>query len=120
MEDTQTKNKLFIGSLNSKPNHAVLLEHFEQFGEVSSLQLVKHHKYRSQCAGFGFVTYKTKQAAEKCLKSTHRHQGRDLILKVGLKGGKLGAFQENLFKRRFFVGNLAKGTRNHDLENYFS
>ena len=112
--------KLFIGSLNSKPNRSALEHHFSKYGEITKFQLIRDKRRKYQCAGFGFLTFKHEADALKCLKSTHFHQGRELILKRALKGGELTSFRKELTNRRYFVGNLPKGTSNNDLELYFS
>jgi RNA recognition motif-containing protein len=70
---TKHSTKLFIGSLNSKPNKAELETHFSRFGKIQHLQLIKDKHHKHQYAGFGFVTYHHDEDARSCLAQTHFH-----------------------------------------------
>ncbi|CAF0987437.1 unnamed protein product [Adineta steineri] len=70
-----TNNKLFgTGLLNIDEKD--LREHFAQFGSIKDVIIIKDRAGRSRT--FGFVTYESSQSIHKCLKKTHKINGKQV------------------------------------------
>ena len=65
---------IYVGNLSYKVNEDDLKQLFEEYGEVSSVNLISD-KYTGQSKGFGFVVMENKEEAEKAIQELN---GRDV------------------------------------------
>eukprot|EP00924_Labyrinthula_sp_SR-Ha-C_P011094 snap_masked-scaffold_51-processed-gene-1.20-mRNA-1 protein AED:0.35 eAED:0.36 QI:0/-1/0/1/-1/1/1/0/522 len=77
--------KLFIGGLSYDTTDASLASHFSQFGEVIS-SIVLRDPVTTHSRGFGFVTFSSKQGADKVLQQSRNHvvDGRKVEAKIAV------------------------------------
>lgn len=69
--------KIFVGGVPIKIEESRLLSHFEQFGKVQLLKLVRNKKTQEPL-GFAFVEYENEEAAQTVLTSKHFIDGREV------------------------------------------
>ncbi|KAK7259505.1 hypothetical protein RIF29_25113 [Crotalaria pallida] len=73
--------KLYIGSLSPEVTSKILLNYFERHGEIEEGS-VAYDKDTNEPRGFGFVTYKTAEAAKKAIDDPEKTLGgRNIIVK---------------------------------------
>ncbi|MBL7137674.1 MAG: RNA-binding protein [Bacteroidales bacterium] len=65
---------IYVGNLSYKVDEADLKQLFEEYGEVSSVNLISD-KYTGQSKGFGFVVMDNK---EEALKAIQELNGREI------------------------------------------
>lgn len=78
-----TQNKLFVGNLPYSVDEMQLRQMFEPFGELVEVTVIKD-RMTGRSKGFGFVTFKNKEDAEKAIKELHEKEldGRKMIVNV--------------------------------------
>ncbi|OGT07841.1 MAG: hypothetical protein A2X78_03270 [Gammaproteobacteria bacterium GWE2_37_16] len=59
-------NKIYVGNLPFKTTDQELQEVFAQFGELDEIALIKD-RYSGEFKGFGFITFKSQEAAQNSL-----------------------------------------------------
>ena len=67
--------KLFIKNIEGSVNEVLLESIFRQFGEVEDTKIV-YDKINWESRGFGFVTFKKKEDAEKAIEGLN---GKELV-----------------------------------------
>ncbi|XP_061346382.1 UBP1-associated protein 2C-like [Gastrolobium bilobum] len=73
--------KLYIGSLSPEVSSEMLLNYFARHGEIEEGS-VAYDKDTNESRGFGFVTYKTAEAAKKAIDDPEKTLGgRNIIVK---------------------------------------
>lgn len=76
------QRKLYIGGLSPEVTTEVLLNFFGRHGEIEEGS-VAYDKDTNESRGFGFVTYKTVEAAKKAIDDPHKTLGgRTIIVKL--------------------------------------
>ncbi|KAK2417217.1 UBP1-associated protein 2A [Trifolium repens] len=84
------RRKLYIGNLSPKVTDGMLYDYFRSHGDIEDC-LVVYDKDSYVSRGYGFVTYKTVEAAMEALNDLHRmtFEGRNIIVKYAnpRKGG---------------------------------
>ncbi|ESR43081.1 hypothetical protein CICLE_v10013551mg [Citrus x clementina] len=76
------QRKLYIGGLSPEVTTEVLLNFFGRHGEIEEGS-VAYDKDTNESRGFGFVTYKTVEAAKKAVDDPHKTLGgRTIIVKL--------------------------------------
>jgi len=83
-------------------------EYFEKYGELAYCE-VKKDRATGKSRGYGFVRFKTEDAAQEALKDDHYFNGR----RVDLRHKKDSPM-------KLFVGRVPSGTTKDDLWEYFS
>ncbi|KAK2363426.1 UBP1-associated protein 2A [Trifolium repens] len=82
--------KLYIGNLSPKVTDGMLHDYFWSHGDIEECSVV-YDKDSYVSRGYGFVTYKTVEAAKEAVNDLHRmtFEGRDIIVKYAnpRKGG---------------------------------
>lgn len=79
--------KLFIGGLSWESTEDTIYSHFNHFGPVANVALMKD-KYTGQPRGFGFVTFQNSADLEKVLTETHKIDGRNVDVKKAVPKDK--------------------------------
>ncbi|CAK7342376.1 unnamed protein product [Dovyalis caffra] len=76
------QRKLYIGGLSPEISTEMLLHFFGRYGEIEEGS-VAYDKDTNESRGFGFVTYKTVEAAKKAIDDPHKLLGgRTIIVKL--------------------------------------
>ncbi len=70
--------KLFVKNIEGSVNEVLLESIFRQFGEVEDTKIV-YDKITWESRGFGFVTFKKKEDAQKAVEGLN---GKELVGKV--------------------------------------
>jgi len=83
-------------------------EYFEKYGELAYCE-VKKDRATGKSRGYGFIRFKTEEAAQEALKDDHYINGR----RVDLRHKKDSPM-------KLFVGRIPGGTTTEDLHEYFS
>jgi len=92
-----------------------LKTYFEKFGELDHHEL-KMDQATKRSKGFGFIRFKTEEAAQAALDAEHTLGGRSLDVKFPYKSS--GMFQDNN-PTKLFVGRLPSGTTTEQLREHF-
>lgn len=73
--------KLFVGSLPWSLQEADLSKHFEAYGEVTSVAIIKD-KFSGRSKGFGFVEMSDDAAANKAIEALNGSElgGRNIVV----------------------------------------
>ncbi|XP_022089325.1 pre-mRNA-splicing factor RBM22-like [Acanthaster planci] len=90
--DDKTVTTLYVGGLGDKVTEENLRNHFYQFGEIRSINVVQ----KQQCA---FVTFTTRTAAEQAAEKSFQKlilKGRRLNVKWGKSQGQQGVAVKNI------------------------
>lgn len=79
----EVKNKLYVGNLPYEVDDEKLKEIFSAQGEVTEAVVIKD-KYSGRSKGFGFVTMKDDETADKAVKELNETEvdGRKIIVNV--------------------------------------
>lgn len=93
------KNKLFVGSLPWSINNDSLKELFTPYGEVTEA-IVINDRESGRSKGFGFVTFKDEESAQKALELNGKEiEGRPIVVNVAKpreeRTGGGGGFRRN-------------------------
>jgi len=88
--------------------------YFEKFGELAHCEL-KMDQATKRSKGFGFIRFKTDDASQAALDSSHSLGGRNLDVKVPYKNQP---FQDDI-PTKLFVGRLPSGTTAEQLREHF-
>ncbi|KFM72265.1 Polyadenylate-binding protein, cytoplasmic and nuclear, partial [Stegodyphus mimosarum] len=86
LEKSTQRNNLHVKNLPKDMSDEQLKELFERFGEIVSVKIVRDEHFESK--GFGFVAFKTEEAAAKALKRLNDFPYESKILKISYKQDK--------------------------------
>jgi len=89
-----------------------LKSYFEKFGELAHCE-IKMDLNTKRSKGFGFIRFKTEDAAQLALDSSHSLGGRNLEVKFPFKNS-----QDDV-PTKLFVGRLPSGTTTEQLSEHF-
>nr|CAH7728192.1 unnamed protein product [Callosobruchus chinensis] len=107
-QEPEQLRKLFIGGLDFRTTDESLKEHFEQWGEITDVVVMKDPTTK-RSRGFGFITYaKAYMVDDAQANRPHRVDGRVVEPK------KAGATVKKLF-----VGGLSQEVDEDDLKEHF-
>lgn len=76
-------NKLFVGNLAWETNEDDLKQHFSQFGNVDSAEVMRD-KFTGRARGFGFVIMSTPEEAQAAIEKTEGVEFMGRPLKVNI------------------------------------
>jgi len=123
-------SKIFVGGIPSEASKETLTEYFSQYGEVSDC-IIMVDNITGRSRGFGFVTFMDPISVNKVLSSLrHTINGKVVDAKRAVpKGPNQGhilrsmGITSNRADRnpecKIFVGGVAQGTTESDLESHF-
>lgn len=124
LEESPKKNKLvktsagadllsdlIVLGLTYSATEDELKEYFEQFGELA-LHEIKRDPQTLKSKGFGFIRYKSTDAAQAVLKTEHNVAGRRCEVRLPKKRDEKPL--------KLFIGRLKPGTTTEDLREHFS
>ena len=97
-------NKLFITGLDPAVTKEDLKEYFEKFGKLSDWVVMIGHNAKSKC--FGFVTFKSLLALEKCLKlKPHSLKGKVFDLRRAISQYPKDSAQDRNFPHKWLFAH---------------
>ncbi|XP_046440432.1 heterogeneous nuclear ribonucleoprotein A1, A2/B1 homolog [Daphnia pulex] len=112
--------KLFIGGLDYRTTDESLKKHFEQWGQIVDVVVMKDPKTRKS-RGFGFVTYaRAFMVDEAQAARPHRVDGREVEPKRAVPRDLIGKPEASSTVKKLFVGGLRDDVEEEDLQKYFS
>jgi len=112
--------KLFIGGLDYRTTDESLKKHFEQWGQIVDVVVMKDPKTRKS-RGFGFVTYARASMVDDAQAARpHRVDGREVEPKRAVPRDLIGKPEASSTVKKLFVGGLRDDVEEEDLQKYFS
>jgi len=99
--------RLFVGNVAKSVDQMKFREHFEKFGELKDVVLMKHRD-EIQHRSFGFVHFEDEADADRVLAMEHNLEGRTLNINNATKRTK-----------KFYVGLLSSKTTQKSMRKYF-
>jgi len=104
---TVRSKRLFVGNVAKSVDQTKFREHFEKFGELKDVVLMKHRD-ETQHRSFGFVHFVDEADADRVLAMEHNLDGRTLNINNATKRTK-----------KFYVGRLSSETTQESMRKYF-
>ena len=131
-EDSETKmepesmRKLFLGGLNYNTTEDGLTSHFEQYGQIVDVIVMKFPDSK-RSRGFGFVTFSKSEETESCYADCpHVIDGTEIETKRATPKEEMqsrdgrGGGRDSESYRKVFVGGLSYQTDDEGLKAHFS
>jgi RNA recognition motif-containing protein len=119
--ESEQMRKLFCRGVNYNTTEEGLKSHFEQWGEVESVVIVKD-KETQRSRGLGFVTYCASNSVDDAQANRpHNVDGRDIDCKRAMPRSEQGSGSNNQASvKKLFVGGVYEGITEDALRSYFS
>ena len=111
--------KLFIGGLDYRTTEESLKAHFQKWGEIVDVVVMKDPKTR-RSRGFGFITYSRAYMVDDAQNARpHKVDGREVEPKRAVPREDIGKPEAGATVRKIFVGGLKEEVEEDELRNYF-
>lgn len=116
--EKEALRKLFAGGLDRNTTDETFRQHFEQFGTIVDLVIIKD-KVTQQSKGFGFVTYDSSLAVKSALEGRpHIIDERTVEVKRAIPREDNTATAHQRTKK-LFLGGLPSNVTEEDITNFF-
>ena len=111
--------EFFVGGLSGSTTEDEVTQYFTQFGQVTSLSIVKGSTRSKNSAGFGFIRILLNIESCDFLQKRHTINNcqLDLQLAVDREAAKQKEYEEQT--RKLFVGGLPRNLPDSSLKEYF-
>lgn len=120
IREPEPVRKLFIGGLDYRTTDESLKQHFEQFGTVVDVVVMKDPKTK-RSRGFGFITYSRSFMVDKAQAARpHKVDGRVVEPKRAVPRQDIGRPEAGASVKKLFVGGIKDDHEDEDLRDYFS
>ena len=114
-----SKFKIFVGGISNDESESELKEFFNQYGNITGVKFFGSRIFGIR-KGYCHITFKEKEAYDKCLKQTYKNfKNRRLICRPLLKGQKLKAFNQKYNMTRIHVKGIPKEWNNVYFTDFF-
>ncbi|XP_039297652.1 heterogeneous nuclear ribonucleoprotein A1, A2/B1 homolog isoform X2 [Nilaparvata lugens] len=111
--------KLFIGGLNYKTTDDSLKKHFEQWGEIVDVVVMKDSNTKKS-RGFGFVTYSEASCIDAAQSARpHTVDGRVVEPKRAVPKTEAGRPDSSATVKKLFIGGLKDEHDEQEIKDYF-
>ncbi|KAG5888433.1 hypothetical protein JTB14_020208 [Gonioctena quinquepunctata] len=101
--------KLFVGGMNWETTDKELQEHFEQYGQIESIN-VKTDPNTGRSRGFAFIVFKSTEAIDKVVEAGDHY----------INGKKVDPKKAKARHGKIFVGGLTTDLTDEDIKSYFA
>ncbi|CAG9768797.1 unnamed protein product [Ceutorhynchus assimilis] len=111
--------KLFIGGLDFRTTDDSLKKHFEQWGDIVDVVVMKD-PITKRSRGFGFITYSKAHMVDDAQNARpHRVDGRVVEPKRAVPRQEIGRPESGATVKKLFVAGIKDDIEEEDLRDYF-
>eukprot|EP00246_Nothoceros_aenigmaticus_P011545 TRINITY_DN3181_c0_g1_i1.p1 TRINITY_DN3181_c0_g1~~TRINITY_DN3181_c0_g1_i1.p1 ORF type:complete len:367 (+),score=70.42 TRINITY_DN3181_c0_g1_i1:102-1202(+) len=112
--------KLFVRGLAWETTSQALRDAFQQYGEIEEGAVITD-KQTGKSRGFGFITFKHMDSAQRALKEPSKNiDGRITVCNLASTGSTTGTSSVDQAQRKLYIGGLSYDTSSDTLLNLFS
>ncbi|XP_022113489.1 heterogeneous nuclear ribonucleoprotein 87F [Pieris rapae] len=119
-DEPEVHRKIFIGGLNYRTTDESLKSHFEKWGEIVDVVVMKDPKTK-RSRGFGFITYSKAHMVDDAQNNRpHRIDGRFVETKRAVARQDIKNPEAGATVKKLFIGGIKDDHDEEQLKEYFS
>ncbi|XP_072929273.1 heterogeneous nuclear ribonucleoprotein A1-like [Epargyreus clarus] len=119
-DEPEVHRKIFIGGLNYRTSDESLKSHFEKWGEIVDVVVMKDPKTK-RSRGFGFITYSKAHMVDDAQNNRpHKIDGRVVETKRAVARQDIKNPEAGATVRKLFIGGIKDDHDEEQLREYFS
>ncbi|KAL0881592.1 hypothetical protein ABMA27_001421 [Loxostege sticticalis] len=119
-DEPEVHRKIFIGGLNYRTTDESLKSHFEKWGEIVDVVVMKDPKTK-RSRGFGFITYSKAHMVDDAQNNRpHRIDGRVVETKRAVARQDIKNPEAGATVKKLFIGGIKDDHDEDQLREYFS
>ncbi|XP_063388809.1 heterogeneous nuclear ribonucleoprotein 87F-like [Cydia fagiglandana] len=119
-DEPEVHRKIFIGGLNYRTSDESLKSHFEKWGEIVDVVVMKDPKTK-RSRGFGFITYSKAHMVDDAQNNRpHRIDGRVVETKRAVARQDIKNPEAGATVKKLFIGGIKDDHDEEQLREYFS